>query len=229
MTYNQRMFEAEIQHRLLDREEAQRMDIAQILHNGPLQEVQALNFALSALSHHAQTTPELAATVERLRGNIQQITRQLRTLCQQLRPPTLVAFGLAAAIHAHAEVFQAQHRNLKLHLKLADDQTQLPQPARFALFNIYQQALLNCAHHAAAQNVHIEFQLQAEQALLTISDDGQGFDVPHEWITIVRAGKMGLVSAIERAGAIGGHLQIRSAPGMGTTLLVTAPRLISKV
>jgi len=89
--------------------------------------------------------------------------------------------------------------------------------------------VFNCARHAAAQNIHIEFQLQAEQALLTISDDGQGFDVPYEWITIVRAGKMGLVSAIERAGAIGGHLQIRSAPGMGTTLFVTAPRFTSKV
>lgn len=40
---------------------------------------------------------------------------------------------------------------------------------------------------------------------------------------------MGLVSAIERAGAIGGQLQIRSAPGMGTTILVTAPHLTSKV
>lgn len=223
------MFEAEIQHRLLDREEAQRMDVARILHNGPLQEVQALNFALSALSHHAQATPELAAAVDHLRVNIQQITRELRTICQQLRPPTLVAFGLGAAIQAHAEVFQTQHHNLKLHLELADDQSQLPQPTRFALFNIYQQALLNCARHALAKNIHIEFQLQSEQVLLTIRDDGQGFDVPYEWITIVRAGKMGLVSAIERAGAIGGQLQIRSAPGTGTTLFVTAPRLSSKV
>jgi len=217
------MFEAEIQHRLLDRQEAERMELAQSLHNGPLQEVQALNFALNALSHTTSAMPEVAAEVARLRADIQQITRQLRTLCQQLRPPTLAAFGLVAAIEAHAEAFQADHPGLRLQLSLTNDQAQLPQHTRFALFNIYQQALSNCAQHARAQNVQVEFQILDAEVILAIRDDGCGFDVPQDWITIVRTGKLGLVSAIERAEAIGGHLQLRSAPGMGTALFVTAP------
>jgi signal transduction histidine kinase len=70
----------------------------------------------------------------------------------------------------------------------------------------------------------VSLRLTAEQVQLKVIDDGLGFTPPHHWIDFAREGRIGLVDAIERAEAIGGRLEVTSAPGAGTLILVTASR-----
>jgi two-component system, NarL family, sensor kinase len=62
-----------------------------------------------------------------------------------------------------------------------------------------------------------------EQVLLGIEDDGCGFELPTSWIELARSGHLGLAGTAERVEAIGGLLQIISAPGKGTVIQITAP------
>jgi signal transduction histidine kinase len=104
----------------------------------------------------------------------------------------------------------------------------LPEQVRLALFRIYQQALNNVVRHAQASLVSIRFELDAQQTLLQIQDDGRGFEVPKRWIELVRRGHLGLVGIVERAEAIGGRLEVVSTPGEGSLVRVVVPRLDGK-
>ncbi|RPI78271.1 MAG: ATPase, partial [Chloroflexi bacterium] len=98
-----------------------------------------------------------------------------------------------------------------------------PEHMRLALYRIYQHAVSNVIRHAAARNLHITFDFDSTQVMLEIRDDGCGFSLPSRWIDLAREGHLGLIGTAERAEAIGGQLNITSAPGKGTTILVTVP------
>lgn len=220
----QAMAEAkEIYHHLFDRYAAKRRQIAQKLHNGPLQDLQSVNFALTAFVRTPELQPDIGNELTQIRVVIQQIARQLRALEDEFGPPLLESFGLAAAIQSRVNALQSAHSSLKIHLDLAADAERLAPPVRNALFYACEQALTNVVQHAHAQQVQIRLTLDANWVQLAIIDDGCGFAVPPHWITIVREQRLGLAAVIERIEAVGGFCQIASLPGQGTTICVIVP------
>lgn len=213
----------ELYHHLFDRYAAERLQIAQKLHRGPLQDLQSLNFALSAFVRMPELQPDIGNELTQIRVVIQQIARQLRALEEEFGPPILESFGLAAAIESRVNTLQSAQPNLKVHLDLAADAMRLSPPVRNALFYACEQALLNVVQHANAQQVQIRLALDGNWVQLAIIDDGCGFAVPLHWITIVREQRLGLVAVTERIEAVGGFCQIASLPGQGTTICATAP------
>lgn len=209
----------EIQRRLMDSLEAERIRLSQELHDGAIQELYALSYRMKALQGDF-SVPEDANRLETLHETITHIVQALRVICGELRPPTLAPFGLEKTIRSHALKFQQEHPEVKVHLDLASDGQALPERVRLALFRIYQHSLANVIRHSQARKVHIRFGLEAEQIFLEIQDDGRGFVVPERWIDYVRAGHLGLAGAMERAEAIGGALRVVSAPGKGTCIQV---------
>lgn len=215
---------AEVQRRLMEGREAERLHLAQELHDGPLQDLIGISYRLAEL---AEAVPDEAGVgqMEAAQATLQQVLRVLRTFSGELRPPALAPFGLEKAIRSHVEDFQRQHPELEVQFKLMPDGQALPEQVRLALFRIYQQALNNVVRHAQASLVSIHFELDAQQTLLEIQDDGHGFEVPKRWIELVRRGHLGLVGIAERAEAIGGRLEVVSTPGEGTLIRVVVPRL----
>jgi PAS domain S-box-containing protein len=214
---------AEVQRRLTESREAERVRLAQDLHDGPVQELYGVSFRLSGLKEALPDEAEqngLAA----VQSTIQQVIQSLRATFSELRPPALAPFGLEKALRSHAEQFQIAHPELEINLKLTPDGQVLPEPVRLALFRIYQEALNNVLRHAEAKKIWIRLMLEATQAILEIQDDGLGFKATQRWIELARQGHLGLIGMVERAEAIGGELQVVSAPGAGTTIRVVAPR-----
>jgi signal transduction histidine kinase len=214
---------AEVQRRLTESREAERVRLAQDLHDGPVQELYGVSFRLSGLKATLPDETEqndLAAA----QNTIQQVIQSLRATFSELRPPTLAPFGLEKAIRSHAERFQNTHPELEIKLKLTPDGQALPEPVRLALFRIYQEALNNVLRHAEAKKIGVRFTLEATQAILEIQDDGLGFKTTQRSIELARQGHLGLIGMAERAEAIGGELQVISAPGAGTTIQVMVPR-----
>ncbi len=91
------------------------------------------------------------------------------------------------------------------------------------LYRIVQEALNNIYKHAQASSVNIVVERRKDAMVLIIEDDGKGFD-PSNIRTNKESGVgLGLVGMRERAGIIGGTLEIESAPGNGTTIFVRVP------
>jgi len=143
-----------------------------------------------------------------------------RDLMAGLRPPALDDFGLVAALRTLAE---SQSSRLNLQIDVAGDDV-TPRPGLFvesSLFRIAQEAVMNAARHASATRVAVAFAERDGRVILTVSDDGVGFDLdapgtdPDHW---------GLKNMRERARAIGGMLHVESAPGAGTRVTAEVPR-----
>jgi PAS domain S-box-containing protein len=213
---------AELQRRLMEGRETERLQLARELHDGPIQDLYGISFLLKAFSESLPPQVDPGSTDD-LMKMLTNVISTLRTICGELRPPVLAPFGLAKAIRSHAENYQEAYPSSKVQLELETEGPDLPEQVQLVLFRIYQQILNNVARHAQAANIKVHFTVDAEEAILQIKDDGTGFIMPARWIELARKGHLGLVSASDRARAIGGHLKVESKPGQGTIVTVHVP------
>lgn len=212
----------EVQSRLMDSVESERLHLAQELHDGPMQDLYGLTYQLEGLRkvlNDEDRDKDIYSLQEKLQGVIQ----SLRVTAGELRPPTLAPYGLEKAIRSHSEQLCLATPGLKLHLHLMADRQLLTERERLALFRIYQVAVANVIRHAKASRVDIRLILEPGTATLEIQDDGCGFEVPERWIELARLGHLGLVGAAERAETIGGKIEIHSKPGEGTLVRAVVP------
>ncbi|MDD5368716.1 MAG: PAS domain-containing protein [Anaerolineaceae bacterium] len=212
----------EAQHYLLKYREQERLQIARDLHDGPIQEMIGVTFTIQeALSQ------DLSAAVRgyflELQERIQAQVHELRSLCNELRPPALAPFGLEKALLSHLESFSQTHPNIAISADLDPDGQQLSDDVRLALFRVCQELLNNVVRHAQASTVEIRFRLSIQQATLEVTDDGKGFETPNQWVELARQGHFGLVGIQERVEAVNGVLKIDSKIGNGTCVTVTIP------
>ncbi|HSJ57515.1 MAG TPA: ATP-binding protein, partial [Anaerolineae bacterium] len=95
--------------------------------------------------------------------------------------------------------------------------------AERAIFSIVQEAVGNARKHAHAHNIWIALVAREGTLLVAVRDDGRGFDAAGIDADYGRRGSLGMVNMRERAQAVGGRLSVRSRPGEGTTISLTAP------
>ena len=222
----QREAEAELQsltRRLVQAEESERRRIAGELHDRVGQTLSALNINLDILL--GMLGEKAPADVRiRLRDSLALVDGTLQSIenvMADLRPPLLEEYGVGAALGWHAEEFS---RRTGIAIEFEDlarqKNRQLPREAGVALFRISQEALNNIAKHAHARRVTLRLEAAGDEMLLTIRDDGSGFD-PAE--VRARSSRYGMTTMKERVLAAGGSLEVDSAPGKGTTLRARVP------
>lgn len=138
---------------------------------------------------------------------------QMRALIFELRPEVLEAEGLVAALTKRAEALAARYK-----LKVITDLGQEPEApliTKEALYRVAQEATHNIVKHAKAGRIDLRLACQDGWLALEIKDDGQGFDPQQSF-----PGHLGLRSMRERVERLGGHFELESAPGQGTTIRV---------
>ena len=211
----------ELNSRLQNSMELERLRLAQELHDSPMQSLYSAIYRIEEMRGSAD--PQFKEALTDVKQHIQNVLQDLRATAKELRPPTIFNFGLENAIRSHANDIVEKHPNLNIHLSLAHDRQILPEKVRLALFRIFQQSLANVIRHAKATEVNVRFSFDAEEAHLEIRDNGKGFEVPSNWIEFVRQGHYGLAGAAERANTLGGTFKVQSKPGNSTTIRVTIP------
>jgi signal transduction histidine kinase len=175
-------------------------------------------FSLVLTAESAETLLErdgegARAQMERLKTLSREALDELRSLILELRPPDLDRDGLCGALRKHVEVLRQLH-GVQIELKI-DDAVSAGDGRDQEVFRIAQEALQNALRHAHAHNVEIHLARRNGRLALEVRDDGVGFqpDDPE-----LRSRRLGLTSMEERAGRIGGRLEIHSAPGRGTDI-----------
>jgi len=175
-------------------------------------------FSLVLTAESAETLLErdgeaARAQVERLKALSREALDELRSLIMELRPPDLDRDGLCGALRKHVEVLRELH-GVEIELNV-DDAVSAGDGRDQEVFRIAQEALQNALRHAHAQHVRLRVGHADGHLALEVRDDGVGFrpDDPE-----LRSRRLGLTSMEERAGRIGGRLEIHSAPGRGTDI-----------
>lgn len=210
---------ASLAGRLITAQEAERSRIARDLHDDINQQLASLSIALSGVKRRLQNgeADGVAEEVARLQQRIVDVTQATRELSHELHPGVLQHAGLVAALRGHCAEFAEQHGiDVTFSAARVDG---VPDETALCLYRVTQEALRNIAVHAGARTAQVTLSPAAARLELTISDDGQGFDLAQAR----RQGGVGLVSLDERVRLIGGSLRIETQPQRGTELRVSVP------
>jgi len=152
--------------------------------------------------------------LEAIRGLAQKGIDEIRNMALLLRPSMLDDFGLLPALDWQArETAKRTGMRVEVSHELADD---LPEEHKTCIYRVVQEALNNCARHAQARVAQVSVRSQPGQILLSVEDDGSGFDP-------ARVRGLGLLGMEERVRHLGGTFEIDSRPGRGTCMRVSLP------
>jgi len=198
----------------LTREE-ERKRISQELHDEMGQQLTALRLGISAMRHEFQGNSIISEHIHYLLGIVDQTMRAMRNVVASLRPAALDA-GIVAALEWLAEGFY-RDLNLVCKLQIPNEDIVLDEARSTAVFRIVQEALTNAARHAGATQVTISLKQVMSRWVLEVRDDGRGFDDSQNRKTF------GLVGMHERALMLGGEIAVVSAPGKGTSIILSIP------
>ena len=204
--------------RLVEAEEAERRRIARELHDTVGQNLSALTFNLELAADGA--SPEVRGKLANALDLAHDTLRAIENVMADLRPPLLEEYGLGAALERHIQDFS---RRSGLAVSFEDTARERIRSLRIepavALFRIAQEALNNAAKHAGARSVRVTLSLQGLAAMVTVTDDGCGFDPGA--VSAARSQRWGMRTMRERAEAAGGRVDVYSSPGKGTSIVAS--------
>lgn len=196
----------------------ERAAIARELHDSAAQHIAALLLQLSAAARD-ETDPFLAERLHAARDSAEEILEEIRRLSHNVHPAVLDDLGLEAALRKLAR--DSSHGNgIDISVNAGQAPRRLPANVETVLYRVAQEAVRNATRHAAPKRIHIDLFQSRPSVTLEVHDDGSGFDLANAQRN--RAG-MGLLSMNERVGLINGALEIKTAPGSGTTVSATVP------
>ena len=202
--------------------EEERARLAREVHDGP---AQVLANALMGLERcqtllAEQRADRLAAMLQQLGENAREGLREVRGFIADLHPGKLDEHGLAGAIQEYVRRYR-DTVNAAVTLEIAP-LPRLPAETEIVLYRVVQESLQNARKHARSAPVHVIITLRQDKLLLTVRDEGPGFDARD---VARRAGSTswGLTSMRERAELIGASYLVSTRPGHGTEVSVSLP------
>jgi PAS domain S-box-containing protein len=198
--------------------EEERASMAREVHDVLGQQITCIKMDVSWLTRHMKDEDRVVS--EKIKSVLELIDHTavtVRKIASELRPSILDDFGLAEALEWQSQEFEKRSQ-VKVTF-ISDVSATIPENIKIGLFRVYQESLTNIARHAMASNVTSSLKTENNELVLTISDDGKGFDVQ-------AAGKkktLGLLGMKERTAMLGGKYEINSSQGKGTTVTIRIP------
>ena len=192
--------------RLVAAQDDERRRLERDLHDGAQQQLVALKIKLGVV-RRATDGAKRDEMLETLMDDTDEAIQTLRNLAHGIYPPLLEAEGLVAALNART-------RNAPIPISVtAPDLERYSAEVEAAVYFSVLESIQNAAKYAAASRIDVTLRHQQDYLEFVVTDDGSGFDPS------ARARGRGLINITDRLDALGGSLEVRSAPGEGTTVI----------
>jgi two-component system, NarL family, sensor kinase len=208
--------------RAIESSELERRRIASDLHDGPVQRLAGTSYSLAAAAERSGSNGGAESSGEALRrgaAQTRQTVRELRSLLIEIYPASLREAGLERAL---ADLLSPlRGRGVEVSVEV-DEGLGLPHELDALNFRVAQEAVRNAARYSGASSIAVRVAGEDERAVLTVVDDGSGFEPDRE--PAGDNGHFGLRLLSELARDAGGALEVDSAPGRGTTVRLELPR-----
>ena len=200
--------------RLEHAREAERTNIAREIHDELGSTLTSVKFDLSWAADKCGGRAQFEEVFRGLDASI----RNVKKICNALRPSVLDDLGLFAAVKWQLDHF-GKKTGIKCRLTKQGQEPELPRDVATGIFRIFQEALTNIARHAEAKHISVDFRPGDEDFLLTVTDDGRGIDLKKAF----GAKSLGILGMNERAQALGGTLSLSHAKPNGTRVTLSVP------
>jgi len=200
--------------------EDERKSLARELHDELGQYVSAIKiFSQNILNRSKGKDEAIETSASSVTSAANQIYDGMHNIIRKLRPGSLDNLGLSETIKDEMNKWQSQHSALKVNLKIKGDIDQLGEVVNINVYRIIQEAMNNVVKHAKAESIKISLLKTKESLKIECIDDGIGFDLG----VLKKTKQFGLMGIKERAQALDGKLNIKSAEKRGTQLTVVIP------
>jgi signal transduction histidine kinase len=208
----------------------ERQRLARDLHDSVSQALFSMTLHAGAAQRHLESAgigpgTSAAREIERLRELTTGALAEMRALIFELRPGALAEEGLVAAVCKQAAALEAR-TGTSVRVDAPAERLELSPDVEEHLYRLVLEALNNALKHADADSVDVDLHLEDRHVetghlVVAVRDTGRGFDPRQE-----HPGHLGLHTMRERASALGGRLDLTSAPGKGTTVVAQVPYVI---
>ncbi len=217
--------------KIITTQEDERKRIARELHDATLQDLSAALMRVDMCKLHPDKVTE--QEVHKIREIVLSAWNGVIGIIQNLRPTLLDDLGLTAAIKSLLGTHLGEEGiNYFMNTEGVKDRRFRP-VVEITLFRIIQEAIMNIARHAKAENVFVLFKIADDMVHVEIEDDGEGFDLNAIFHSSTHELKdrrgLGLMGMKERVGLLGGKFEIFSQPGIGTKIHLQIPLASSEV
>lgn len=163
-------------------------------------------------------TTRAAAEIDWIVSALQDSVIQLRRVLHALRPVGLEEQGLLSALRKLVDVHANQY-GIPVALDVKEPLPRLDSRVEVLIYRSATECLNNIRKHAAPKSASVSLRAKGDHVELTVKDDGRGFDPT----AVGRSQGMGLRTLAENVQAVGGRLEIDSAPGKGTRIAIRLP------
>jgi PAS domain S-box-containing protein len=199
----------------IDGQEKERLEMGKELHDNINQHLNTTRLYLEVAREKANG--EVKEMINFSHKALAGIIDKIRFLSQSLVPPTLGDIGLVESIQDVCDSLKRTHKFRIDFVHRHFNEEGLPDNLLLMLFRITQEQVNNIIRHAEAKNIHIKLESDAESIILTIADDGKGFDPQNH-----KKG-LGITNITNRASLFNGTVEINAARGKGCKLVVIIP------
>jgi two-component system sensor histidine kinase DegS len=209
--------------RIINAQESERQHLARQMHDGPAQSLTNLILQAEICERLFDTDPQRArAELAVLKDTVTRTFQKVRGFIFELRPMMLDDLGLNPTIKRYVQDFDAK-TGIKCSLSLTGKEQRLPSHTEITVFRVLQALLANVQRHANATQVDVLLHLDPQGLLVTVEDNGSGFNVDEAMARVRQRKTLGLATMIEQVELLGGEITFDSAPRRGTRVQFRLP------
>ena len=220
MEVNRRRF---LSKKMVDLLERDRREIGRSLHDEVGQLLAVIHMDLDLLKTNPQRdVVAFEEKIAKIQKRIEGVSEYVRDVSHRLRPDILDHFGLEAAVRNLMEPFE-KTPDIRAHVFIKNLPRQMDPGKELAVFRIVQEAVTNILRYACAKNIFVNIIKKDSMIIVSVEDDGKGFEYDKIAEPETSKGKLGLAIMNERAVQLGGTLHIDSAIGKGTHVYAEIP------
>jgi two-component system, NarL family, sensor histidine kinase DegS len=198
-----------------------RKNVAREIHDDPIQRLAVIASDMENLSDdpRLEHMPDLKKRTLQVQESIFRVSKDLRRITMDLRPTVLDDLGLIPALQWLVNDFK-QESKINSHFELIGTEKIVSVKTADNIFRIVQQALSNIKQHANATNVTVTVNFSEQMLIVTIKDNGCGFNIPDNINDLINYSKLGIIGMQQRAEFINGKLYLYSQLNQGTSISI---------
>src|SRR3989442_14789385 len=201
----------------------ERLNLAREIHDGLASDLAAVVALFKYYEQRRQRDPEDAGQlIPQLRSMTEEILAGARNILQSLRPKTIRSEGLMASVLKLVDQF-GRVNLVETNVNIRGEENTISAEQKEVIFQVLRESLSNVRKHSQARNLWVVLDLSSTPWVMTVRDDGRGFDVRRVAEDPKKVGSYGLVGMRERAELIGGALEIVSQSLEGTLVTLIGP------
>jgi two-component system sensor histidine kinase DegS len=206
--------------RIIEAQEEERRRLSREIHDGPAQMLANVMMRSDLIEkiYRERSGEEAILEIRNLRKMVRNALYEVRRIIYDLRPMALDDLGLVPTLKKYLDTIEDYNKDAAIRFVHMGLDKRLPPKLEVALFRLVQESVQNACKHAAASEIQVKIDIQRDQIMVVVKDNGKGFSVEEK-----RDKSFGLIGMRERIDILEGQLTIDSKLTVGTVIIMQVP------